>query len=297
MSFRILTDTSCNLPEHLVHEYDLDMMPLSYVIDGVPHTSYTDGRQADFRSFYDQLRRGVAVTTTLVSRGDAIEHGRRLLDAGEDVLYVGFSSGLSGTYQAVSEALGELAREYPQRKVLCVDSLAASAGQGLFITYIARLRERGATIEQCHRWALENRLNICHWFTVDDLMFLKRGGRVSAVSAIFGTALSVKPVMHVDDAGTLKVVSKVRGRRKSIAALAERFAAAMPLPDGVDRIVYISHGDCYDDARLLADMIVQGYHDVAHPMEYPMITYVDPVIGAHSGPGTLALFYFDVAGR
>lgn len=297
MSFRILTDTSCNLPERLVHEYDLDMMPLDYIVDGVAHTSFTDAKQADFSSFYNSLRLGTVVTTSMVKKGDAVAHCRRLLEAGEDILYLGFSSGISGTYQMVAETLEELKPQYPERKVFSVDTLAASAGQGLLITYVARLRACGASIEECYRWAMENRLHICHWFTVDDLMFLKRGGRISTVAAIFGTALAIRPIMHVDDAGTLKVSTKVHGRHKSLVALANKFAQANPLPEGVDRIVYISHGDCYDDAKSLADMIMEGYRDAAHPMDYPLITYVDPVIGAHSGPGTIALFYFDTAKR
>ena len=291
MGFSILTDTCCNLPTELVNEYGLSMMPLRYLIDGKEYASFTDGVQADFASFYGQLRSGKVATTSLADPIEAKRMARELLEQGKDVLYIGFSSGLSGTYEVVSTALGELAGEYPDRKLLCVDSLAASAGQGLLITYVARMREQGRSIEECHAWALEHRLNICHWFTVDDLMFLKRGGRVSAVSAVFGTALSIKPVMHVDEAGTLKVVSKERGRKKAIAALAKKFSESVPVEPAAQRPVYISHGDCYDDAKLLADTIMERCAGTGMP--YPLITYVDPVIGAHSGPGTLALFYYD----
>ena len=292
MSFAILTDTSCNLPADLVAEYKLAMMPLRYTLEGREYTSFTDGVQADFSHFYAQMREGKVVTTSLADANEAVRMATELLEAGQDVLYVGFSSGLSGTYEVVSTALDQLAQSYPDRKLLCVDSLAASAGQGLLLTYIARLRDSGAVIEQCHAWALEHRLNICHWFTVDDLMFLKRGGRVSAVSAIFGTALAIKPVMHVDDAGTLKVVDKVRGRRKAIAALAERLPSSLEDAPLGEQLVYISHGDCYDDAKLLADSVTAHFESTGHPIPYPLITYVDPVIGAHSGPGTLAMFFY-----
>lgn len=297
MGFTILTDTSCNLPEELVDRYELSMVPLRYIVDGTPHASYTDGKQADFKAFYDRLRRDVNVTTALASAGDGAQTAREILQKGSDILYLGFSSGLSGTYAAVSQGVKLEAENFPERTVYCVDTLAASAGQGLLISYVAEMRDAGASIEECYRWALDNRLHISHQFTVDDLMFLRRGGRIGAVSAVFATALSIKPLMHVDDEGTLKVVGKVMGRRKSIAAMADKFFSAAPLPAGVSRKVFISHGDCEQDARTLADMIVARYDDAEHPMDYPLITYVDPVIGSHSGPGTLALFYFDTNTR
>lgn len=293
MSFTILTDTSCNLPDDLVHRFELEMVPLRYVVNGISHESYTDGKQADFKAFYDMLRSGVKVTTSLADRSEALSCAQRIVDRGDDILYLGFSSGLSGTYETVSTALAEIAQRHPERRIISVDTLAASAGQGLLITYVAQMREAGHTIDECADWAREHRFNIAHWFTVNDLMFLKRGGRVSSVSAVFGTALAIKPVMHVDNDGHLIVVSKVRGRRKSIQALADRFAAAAPLPKDMKRIVYISHGDCYDEAKLLADTIMERYDDPDHPMDYPLIVYVDPTIGAHSGPGTIALFFYD----
>lgn len=288
MGFTILTDTSCNLPQELVDAYGLAMVPLRYYLDGEEHTSYTDGRQADFKAFYEGLRAGKVVTTTLASQAEAAAVAERCAQEGSDLLYIGFSSGLSGTYNACAAAVAEVAARHPERTLLSVDSLAASAGQGLLITYVARMRDRGASVEECRDWVEAHRLNICHWFTVDDLMFLKRGGRVSAVSAIFGTALAVKPVMHMDEAGTLKVVDKVRGRHKAIAALADRFGRSLACMPASEQTVYISHGDCPEDALALAGMLRERY-GVADPL----ITYVDPVIGAHSGPGTLALFYYD----
>ncbi len=290
MSFTILTDTSCNLPQQLVDDYRLSMIPLRYFLDGEEHTSYTDGKQADFQAFYTAMRDGKVVTTTLASQADAAEVAQACAERGEDLLYLGFSSGISGTYGACSAAIAEIAAEHPERKMYSVDTRAASAGQGLLITYVARMRDEGKTIEECRDWAEEHRLNICHWFTVDDLMFLKRGGRVSAVSAVFGTALAIKPVMHMDDDGTLKVVSKARGRKKAIAALADHFGNSLATMDPADQTVYISHGDCLEDAEELAEILKERYG-----IKDPLITYVDPVIGAHSGPGTLALFYYDTA--
>lgn len=290
MSFTILTDTSCNLPQQLVDDYRLSMIPLRYFLDGEEHTSYTDGKQADFQAFYTAMRDGKVVTTTLASQADAAEVAQACAKRGEDLLYLGFSSGISGTYGACSAAIAEIAAQHPERKMYSVDTRAASAGQGLLITYVARMRDEGKTIEECRDWAEEHRLNICHWFTVDDLMFLKRGGRVSAVSAVFGTALAIKPVMHMDDDGTLKVVSKARGRKKAIAALADHFGNSLATMDPADQTVYISHGDCLEDAEELAEILKERYG-----IKDPLITYVDPVIGAHSGPGTLALFYYDTA--
>ena len=296
MSFTILTDTSCNLPQHLVDEWGIEMIPLRYIVDGQPHSSYTDGKQADFHTFYEKLRSGALVTTSCVDMHDSLESFKRLLEAGQDVLYLGFSSGLSATYEVASAAARELAPQYPHRKIHCIDTLAASAGQGLFIAYVARMRAAGKSIDECADWAQEHRLNIMHWFTVDDLMFLKRGGRVSSVSAVFGTMLAIKPILHVAEDGTLKVVSKVQGRKKSIRALADKFLKnRAPLPEGMERIIYISHGDCEEEAQALAKMIADGYDDPAHPLDAPLVVYIDPVIGTHSGPGTLALFYYDDA--
>ena len=288
MGFTILTDTSCNLPQELVDAYGLALIPLRYFLDGEEHTSYTDGRQADFKAFYEAMRSGKVVTTTLASQVEAAAVAEACAQAGQDLLYIGFSSGLSGTFDACSRAVAEVAARHPERRMRSVDSLAASAGQGLLITYVARMRDGDASVDECADWAEGHRLNICHWFTVDDLMFLKRGGRVSAVSAVFGTALSIKPVMHMDEAGTLKVVDKVRGRRKAIAALADHFGRSLACMPASEQTVYISHGDCLEDARELAGMLVERYG-----APEPLITYVDPVIGAHSGPGTLALFYYD----
>lgn len=288
MGFTILTDTSCNLPQELVDAYGLAMIPLRYFMDGQEYASYTDGKQADFQSFYEQMRAGKVVTTTLASQAEAAAVAEACARAGQDLLYIGFSSGLSGTYEACAAAVREVAERYPERTMLCVDSLAASAGQGLLITYVAKMRAEGASLEECHAWAVEHRLNICHLFTVDDLMFLKRGGRLSAVSAIFGTALAIKPVMHVDEEGKLKVLSKVRGRHKAIVALADHFGAALACKPASEQVVYISHGDCADDACELAALLKERYG-----IADPLITYIDPVIGAHSGPGTLALFYYD----
>lgn len=289
MSFSILTDTCCNLSQELVDRYGLSLVPLRYSLDGVECPSFlTSPDPAYIDGLYDKLRTGSVVTTSLVSPLEAEQKARAILETGNDLLYIGFSSALSGTFNAVSNVLAQLSAEYPDRKAYAVDSLCASAGEGLLVTYVANMRDAGSSIEECRDWAQNHRLNICHRFTVTDLMYLNRGGRCSTASAIFGTALNIKPILDVNAQGELKVIQKVRGRRKSLSTMADDFgesAAVMP-PD--KQIVYISHAGSKDDALVLADMLVERYH-----IAEPQVTYIDPVIGAHSGPGTVALFYFD----
>ena len=289
MSFAILTDTSCNLPQSLVDEFGLDLVPLHFYVNEEEHASYADGKQADFGVYYAAMRSGVQIRTSCTTQSDVQDAAERLASSGMDVLCIAFSSGLSATYEASSNAIREVAAKHPERKIYCVDSLAASGGQGLLLTYVARMRDEGASIDECKAWVEQHRLNIMHWFTVDDLMFLKRGGRVSSIAAIFGTALRVKPVLHVDEEGRLKVVEKVRGRSKSIEALADHFGKSISSFPVEKQTVYISHGDCLEDAESLASLLKERYGvtDV-------LITFIDPVIGAHSGPGTVALFYYDV---
>ena len=201
------------------------------------------------------------------------------------MLYIGFSSGLSGTYEAISLMMQTLADEYPGRTLKAVDTLAASAGEGLLVWHAAQMKDNGATLDEVHGWLMDNRLHLAHWFTVDDLMFLFRGGRVSRTSAWAGTMLNIKPVMHVDDEGHLIPLEKVRGRKKSLNALVDHMAQTANAPVA-DQTVFITHGDCLEDAEYLAAQVRErfGVTDI-------MINYVDPVIGAHSGPGTMALFF------
>ena len=210
---------------------------------------------------------------------------RGLLEAGRDVLYLGFSSGLSGTYEAVSLLCNQLAAEFPERKILSVDTLAASGGEGLLVWHAVQKAREGLSIEELRDWVEQHKLNLAHWFTVDDLMFLWRGGRVSKTSAWAGTLLNIKPVLHVDDEGHLIPMEKVRGRKKSLNALVDHMEKSA-IPPVADQMVFITHGDCLEDAEYVADKVRErfGVRDV-------VINYVDPVIGAHSGPGTMALFY------
>lgn len=285
MNFEIVTDSSCNLVEDMIDEFGLHILPLTFMVDGEQYQSYLKGERTDLKQFYTMMREGKVITTSLPNLAESEDLLRGLLDAGRDVLYIGFSSGLSGTYQAIDLLLKDLAAQYPERTVRSVDTLAASGGQGLLVWYAAQKARAGASLEEVYTWLEENKLHLAHWFTVDDLMFLWRGGRVSKTSAWAGTILNIKPVMHVDDEGHLIPLEKVRGRKKSLIALVDHMGESAIRPVE-DQMVFITHGDCIEDAEFVADLVRSrfGARDV-------VINYVDPVIGAHSGPGTMALFF------
>ena len=285
MQFEIVTDSSCNLTDAMIHEFGLHILPLRFMSDGDEFQSYTEGEKSDLQRFYKMMREGKVFTTSLPYQAKGEEVFRKLLDEGKDVLYIGFSSGLSGTYEAMSNILEALRPEYPDRKIYHVDTLAASMGEGLLVYKAAVLARDGATIEQTCDWVRDNRLKLAHWFTVDDLMYLFRGGRVSRTSAWAGSLLNIKPVLHVDDEGHLIPIDKVRGRRKSILTMLDHMEKSAMAPIA-DQTVFISHGDCEDDLNFLADKIRDrfGCTDIH-------TNFIDPVIGAHSGPGTLALFF------
>ena len=285
MSFAIVTDSSSNLPEDIIDQHDLTVLPLTFMVDGEEYRSYLKGEKTDLSQFYTMMREGKVITTSLPNLKESRETIEALLKDGRDVLYLGFSSGLSGTYQAIELLLSELAGLYPERTVTSVDTLAASGGEGLLVTYAAKMREGGASLAEVRDWVEDRKLHLAHWFTVDDLMFLFRGGRVSRTSAWAGTLLNIKPVMHVDDEGHLIPLEKVRGRKKSLKALVDHMEQTAMSPVA-DQTVFITHGDCLEDAEYVADLVRErfGVSDV-------LINWVDPVIGAHSGPGTMALFF------
>lgn len=285
MQFEIVTDSSCNLTDEMIHEFGLHILSLRFMSDGEEYLSYTEGETSDLKRFYKMMRDGKVFTTSLPFPDKSETVFRKILDSGRDVLYIGFSSGLSGTYEAMSNILEMLKYEYPERKILHVDTLAAALGEGLLVYKAAKLAEAGATIEETAEWVRNNRLNLAHWFTVDDLIYLFRGGRVSRTSAWAGSLLNIKPVLHVDNDGRLIPIDKVRGRKKSILALADHMESSALAPTS-DQTVFISHADCEDDCNYLIEELKKrfGCTDIHS-------NYLDPVIGAHSGPGTLALFF------
>lgn len=285
MQFKIVTDSSCNLLDEMIDEFDLTILPLRFMSDGEEYQSYTEGEKSDLQRFYTMMRDGKVFTTSLPNQQDSEKALRGLLADGKDILYIGFSSGLSGTYEATAGMLDAMRNEFSERKIFHVDTRAASMGEGLLVYKAARMAQEGASIEEVHGWVEAHKFNLAHWFTVDDLMYLLRGGRVSRTSAWAGSLLNIKPVLHMDNAGHLIPMEKVRGRKKSIQAMFDHMkeSAIQPVEE---QTVFISHGDCEEDALLLADMIRTklGVSDIR-------INFVDPVIGAHSGPGTLALFF------
>ncbi len=278
----IITDSSSDLPQWKLEELGIETASLTVDLDGKTYTNYPDWREVDPQFFYDELKNGKPAVTSAANvesfKTAMIPH----LDAGRDILYLGFSSALSGTYNAGRLAVEELAARYPDRKILAVDTLAASLGQGMLVVLAAEKKRTGADIDAVARYCEETKLNICHWFTVDDLFYLHRGGRVSKATAVIGTTLGIKPVMHVDNEGHLTKVDVARGRKASIKRLADKLRQSITSLSHV----YISHGNCAADAELLKEMLEKdpGVKEV-------LINYVGPVIGAHAGPGTLALFF------
>lgn len=280
----LMTDSSCDLPAELAAKMELSVLPLSVYIEDRQYYNYLDGREISFKDIYAKLRTKCPAKTSAVNMEAFRGPMEEILKSGRDILYIGFSSGLSGTYNAGAAAAQELAFKHPERKILAVDSLCASLGQGLMVYLAWQQKQAGMDIDALKQWVLDNRLKLCHWFTIDDLMFLKRGGRISATTAIVGSMLSIKPVMHVDNDGHLIKVDTARGRKASIRALADE--AGKRGIDLQDQVIFISHGDCLEDANYLADIMRNRFH-----VRDVLINYVGPVIGAHSGPGTVALFF------
>ena len=287
MDFEIVTDSCCNLVEDMIDDFGLHILPLTFMVDGedAVYQSYLKGEKTDLKQFYTMMREGKVFKTSLPNLAESEALFRSILDKGHDLIYLAFSSGLSGTFQALSLMCSQLQEEYPDRKIYAVDTLAASGGQGLLVWYAVQHARAGETIDQVRDWVEENKLHLAHWFTVDDLMFLFRGGRVSKTAAWAGTLLNIKPVLHVDNEGHLIPMEKVRGRKKSLNARVDHMekSAVQPISD---QMVFITHGDCLEEAEYVAGKVKErfGVKDV-------IINYIDPVIGSHAGPGTMALFF------
>ncbi len=281
MSYRIITDNCCDFPAEMYADLDLNVIPLTVRFQGKEVSQYSERW---LKKMYAGMRDGEVATTSAVNPQGWADVIEPVLADGQDALVLAFSSGLSTTYQSAVIAATELAEKYPDRKIRVIDTLCASLGQGLLVWYACQKRNEGMGFEELADWCENAKKNLCMWFTVDDLMFLKRGGRVSAATALVGTMLQIKPVLHVDDEGHLINVSKARGRKASIEALAKKVGET-GLP-GENDTVFISHGDCLEDAQLLEKILQEKYG-----VKKAFIYYVGAVIGSHSGPGTLALFF------
>lgn len=282
----IVTDSCIDLPDKLAKELNLEILPLKVTIKGKEYRNFLDEREIDSHTFYDMLREKELATTAQANPADVEMKLRPYLEKGNDVLSISFSSALSGTYNSTLIAKKMLEEEYPDRKIICVDSLCASMGQGLFVTYAALMRKEGKSIEEVAEFLEENKLNFVHLFTVSDLGHLRRGGRLSASSYVLGSLLSIKPLLHVSQEGQLKVYGKARGRIKSISGMVSRMVETYDKEK--NEMIYISHGDCLEDAERAKDLIIEK---LGVSEDIITINPIGPVIGAHSGVNTLAIFY------
>jgi len=284
-AYRIFTDATADLNTALQSGLpSIEVIPMEVQVGDA---TYTYGPQGNLTpdAFYQMLREGQFASTSQINPQTYRKAFEKALKSGYDALYICFSSGLSGTINAARMCIEELQAAYPQRKILCVDSLAASIGEGLLVHEAARLQAAGFSIDELAQWIEQHRLQVCHWFTVDTFAHLKHGGRVSAAAAVMGTILNIKPLLHVDEQGKLQAMQKPRGQRQALRKLMEYLEAGW-LPD-ISRRIVIGHGNCPDTAASLADMIT-----IRFPEAQVFIADIGPVIGAHAGPGVLALIYF-----
>ncbi|CDA76225.1 DegV family protein [Negativibacillus massiliensis] len=281
----ISTDTSCDFPLEYVKQHQLPLVTLFYSIDGVTGENGCPSSDV-LKNFYDKMRAGSMTKTQQASIEDTEKVFREILKEGKDILHIAFSSGLSGTANAARLAAENMMEEFPERKIIVIDSLCASLGQGLLVDYALKLQQQGKNMEETAKWLEDHIQNICHLFTVEDLKYLQRGGRISKTTALVGTMIGIKPVLHVDPEGKLVSISKVRGRKQSIQALVNKMEENIGKYRDEKQPIFISHGDCIEDANYLAELVKErfGYDEF-------LINDVGPTIGAHSGPGTLALFF------
>ncbi len=284
-TYRIVTDATADLPQNMVESMGLSVIPMECRLNDQTFIYEPTGKFLRPEMFYARMREGAATSTSQINVFAYVSHFEPILQAGEDILYIAFSSALTGSQQSAGIAIQDLETKYPDRRILMVDSLCASLGEGLMVYAAAKKKEEGLDIDALAQWVTDNRLRLCHWFTVDDLEYLARGGRVSATSAFFGTALRIKPVLHVDNQGRLVPLEKVQGRKRSLKSLVDHMDDAF-IPDQND-IIFIGHADSAEDAEYVRQLVEERFH-----VSNFLIYYIGPIIGAHSGPGTIALFHF-----
>lgn len=282
-NYVITTDTCCDLPKDYLKEKEIEEVSLYYNMNG---SVYGNDQEMDIKEFYDRMRGGEMPTTMAANPEELEEMFEKYLSAGKSVLHLAFSSELSSSCGNAMVAARELNEKYTDNKVIVIDTLAASLGQGLMVYKAEELRQNGKTIDETATWLEENKLHFCHQFTVDDLNHLYRGGRVSKLTAVAGTIIQIKPILHVSDEGKLVPIGKARGRKKSLTALVDNMQRTMGSYRDKNDIVFISHGDAMEDAEYVANLVKERFG-----IEKFLINPVSPTIGAHSGPGTIALFY------
>ncbi len=282
--FVITTDTTCDLPADYIREHHIGMLSLTYTLDG---TTYSWENPMPVKDFFDSMRGGSLPTTSQANPAEAAALFERILtEQDTDILHISFSSGLSGSYNSARIAADELADKYPDHRIVVIDSLCASLGEGLFVHKAVTMKEQGCSLDEIISWLSVNRNHVVHTFTVDDLFHLYRGGRVSKTAAFVGTVINLKPVLHVDDEGHLIPLSKIRGRKKALNTLVDMMEKQVGSWRDKNDTVFLSHGDCLEDAQYVADQVKARFG-----IENVLINYVGPTIGAHTGPGLVALFY------
>lgn len=279
----LIIDCCCDLPIEYVEKNNVELLSLTVNING---KEYKDnlGKSLSYKDFYLAVRNGAMPSTSQINVFDFEKEFRKHVSLGKAIIYIAFSSALSGTYNSACIAKENILEEYKDADITIIDSRCASLGEGLLDYYAIEMLKNGASKEEIVNWVEENKLKVNHWFTVDDLNHLKRGGRVSGTAAAIGTILDIKPIMHVDDEGKLIPVTKVKGRKKSIKTLAEELNKRIINPE--EQIIFISHGDCIEDAKFLEKLILEK-----HKVKDVIINNIGPIIGSHAGPGTVAVFF------
>lgn len=280
----IVTDATSDIPNEMANELNVKVVPMSFSLGEKNYNHYPDYRELDIKTFYDKQRAGQTSLTTQINVAVYLDFFEEIIKSDKDVLYISFSSALSSTYQSSVLAAKELNEKYPDFKIITIDSKAATLGETLLVKLAAQKKSEGMNIEDLSKWVADNHLKVCHYFTVDDLNHLKRGGRMTAMTAFIGTALDIKPILHVNDEGKLIPLDKVRGRKKALKVL---FNYLAELSENLEeQTVFIGHGDCIEDARYLESLIKEAYkvkEVIIHP--------IGPIIGSHTGPGAITLFF------
>lgn len=280
----IVTDATSDIPNEMANELNVKVVPMSFSLGEKNYNHYPDYRELDIKTFYDKQRAGQTSLTTQINVAVYLDFFEEIIKSDKDVLYISFSSALSSTYQSSVLATKELNEKYPDFKIITIDSKAATLGETLLVKLAAQKKSDGMNIEDLSKWVADNHLKVCHYFTVDDLNHLKRGGRMTAMTAFIGTALDIKPILHVNDEGKLIPLDKVRGRKKALKVL---FNYLAELSENLEeQTVFIGHGDCIEDARYLESLIKEAYkvkEVIIHP--------IGPIIGSHTGPGAITLFF------
>ncbi len=285
MSYILASDATLDLPLDLVEKYHIAVVPMAFNLDGQEILHYPDERNMSIESFYEALKQGKTASTSQINPATYVEFFTPVLEKGEDILYVCFTSGLSGTYQSALIAKDMLSEDFPERTIYVIDSLCASAGLGYFMNLVGQKKDAGFTLEELKDWVVENRTRLAHWFTVDDLFHLQKGGRLSLAEAMLGSALKIKPIISVDGEGKLYVENKVRGNKKSVEYMIAKINDTM---DENERTVFIGHGDAEERALELKEKLLERTK-----AENIRITKIGPIIGTHTGPGMLAVLFME----